>query len=64
MSRLRLLQDVDAAEKAWMAEATTVFGARDAGMAKFDGRATGEVGSRLRELHTLYMRAKDAYEAR
>ena len=64
MSKLRLLQEYTAADKAWMAEVATVFGERDAGMARFHGRATGEPGSRLRELYDRYVKARDAYEAR
>ncbi len=61
MNKLRLLQDSTAADKAWMAEVRTVFGERDAGMARFHGRATGEPGTRLRELYDLYVKARDAY---
>lgn len=64
MSKLRLLQEATAADKAWMAEVAAVFGAREAGMARFQGRAKGEPGSRLRELYDCYMKARDAYRAR
>ena len=63
MSKLRLLQDSTAADKAWMTEVRTVFGERDAGMARFHGRANGEPGTRLRELYDCYVKARDAYEA-
>lgn len=46
-----------------MAEVAAVFGERDAGMARFHGRATGEPGSRLRELYNEYVKARDAYGA-
>lgn len=62
MSKLRLLQESAEADKAWMAEVVAVFG-RDAGLARFEGRARGEKGTRLRELHDIYVRARDAYEA-
>jgi hypothetical protein len=64
MSKLKLLQESTAADKAWMAEVATVFGERDAGLARFQGRANGEPGTRLRELYNLYVKARDAYEAR
>ena len=63
MSKLRLLQDATAADKAWMAEVAAVFGERDAGLARFHGRATGEPGSRLRELYDRYVKARDAYHS-
>lgn len=63
MSKLRLLQEASVAEKAWMKEVTAVFGASDAGMARFQGRATGEPGSRLRELYNAYVKVRDAYAA-
>jgi hypothetical protein len=47
-----------------MAEVAAVFGEREAGLARFQGRATGEPGSRLRELYSRYVKARDAYEAR
>lgn len=62
MSRLRLLQERTAADKAWMAEVAVVFGERDAGIARFDGRATGERGSHLRDLYEQYMKAREAYK--
>ena len=63
MSKLRLLQESTEADKAWMAEVRSVFGEREAGMARFHGRATGEPGTRLRELYDLYVKARDAYHA-
>ncbi|MGD9982351.1 MAG: hypothetical protein AB7H66_09065 [Hyphomonadaceae bacterium] len=64
MSRLTLLKDSTAADRAWMAEVAAVFGAREAGLARFDGRAMGEPGSKLRELYAAYEKARAAYEAR
>jgi hypothetical protein len=64
MSKLRLLQESTAADKAWMTEVAAVFGEREAGLARFQGRATGEPGSRLRELYDCYVKARDAYSAR
>lgn len=61
MSKFRLLQASTAADKAWMTEVTAVFGERDAGMARFQDRANGEPGSRLRELYDSYVAARDAY---
>jgi hypothetical protein len=46
-----------------MAEVKAVFGEREAGLARFHGRATGEPGSRLRELYDRYVKARDAYNA-
>ncbi|MEQ1493252.1 MAG: hypothetical protein ABL871_02655 [Terricaulis sp.] len=63
MSKLRLLQESTEADKAWMAEVRSVFGERDAGMARFHGRATGEPGTRLRELYDVYVKARDAYNS-
>lgn len=63
MSKLRLLQESTAADRAWMAEVAQVFGEREAGLARFQGRATGEPGSRLRELYDRYVKARDAYNA-
>lgn len=63
MSKLKLLQESTAADRAWMAEVRKIFGERDAGMARFHGRATGEPGTRLRELYDCYVRARDAYHA-
>lgn len=63
MSKLRLHQEFTAADKAWMEEVAAVFGEREAGMARFHDRATGEPGSRLRELYDHYKRARDAYNA-
>jgi hypothetical protein len=63
MSKLRLHQEFATADRAWMAEVAAVFGEREAGMARFHGRATGEPGSRLRELYDQYVKARDAYGA-
>lgn len=62
MSKLRLLQESTAADRAWMAEVRAVFGDREAGLARFQGRATGEPGTRLRELYDRYVKARDAYK--
>ena len=56
------MQDATAADKAWMAEVVAVFGEREAGMARFEERANGEPGSRLRELYNQYVAARDAYK--
>jgi hypothetical protein len=64
MSKLRLLQESTEADRAWMEEVKVVFGAREAGMARFHGRATGEPGTRLRELYDRYVKARDAYNGR
>jgi hypothetical protein len=61
MSKLRLLQESTAADKAWMAEVAAVFGEREADLARVQGRANGEPGSRLRELYDCYVKARDAY---
>lgn len=63
MSRFRLLQEATAADKAWMAEVIAVFGERDAGMARFNERANGEPGSRLRGLYNQYVATRDAYRS-
>ncbi len=63
MSKLRLLQEATAADKAWMAEVAVVFGEREAGMARYEGHAKGEPGSHLRELYDCYVKARDAYRA-
>lgn len=62
MSKLRLLQESTAADRAWMAEVRVVFGDREAGLARFQGRANGEPGTRLRELYDRYVKARDAYK--
>jgi hypothetical protein len=63
VSKLRLFQEATEADKAWMAEVRAVFGDRDAGMVRFHGQATGEPGSRLRELYDRYVKTRDAYNA-
>ncbi|MES1159086.1 MAG: hypothetical protein ABUL42_04245 [Terricaulis silvestris] len=60
-TRLALLSASTAADKEWMAEVAAIFGARDAGLARFQDRANGLPGSRLRELYTSYVKARDAY---
>jgi hypothetical protein len=64
MSKLRLLQESTAADRAWMAEVASIFGEREAGLARFQGRATGEPGSHLRDLYDRYVKARDAYDGR
>jgi len=64
MSKLKLLQASSEADRLWMSEVRSVFGDRDAGMARFHGRATGEPGSHLRDLYDRYVKARDAYAAR
>ena len=63
MSKLRLLQEATAADRAWMAEVALVFGEREAGLARFQGRANGDPGSRLRELYNEYVKTREAYDA-
>lgn len=63
MNKLKLLQAASAADKAWMEEVALVFGEREAGMARFHGRATGEPGTKLRELYDTYVKTRDAYHA-
>lgn len=63
MSRFSLFQAVDAADKAWMSEVVAVFGESDADGARYHGRATGELGSRLRDLYDSYLTARDAYRS-
>lgn len=46
-----------------MDEVRAIFGERDAGMARFHGRAKGEPGTRLRELYDRYIKARDAYNS-
>jgi hypothetical protein len=61
MSRLRLLRAAAEAEKTWMLEVQAVFGVRDASYARYQDRAMGEPGSRLRELYKEYEKAREAY---
>jgi hypothetical protein len=63
MSKFALFQAASAADKAWMIEVARIFGAREAGLARFHGRATGEPGSQLRVLYQGYVRTRDAYNA-
>ena len=63
MSRVHLLQAAAAAERAWMAEVQAIFGARYANLERTNGRANGEVGSRLRALHDAFMSASIAYKS-
>jgi hypothetical protein len=62
MSKIGLWQASVAADKAWMVEVVAVFG-RDAGLARFQNRANGEPGTRLRELYNVYVATRDAYAA-
>lgn len=64
MSKLRLFQCATEADKAWMTEVRSQFGEREAGMARIHGRATGEPGTRMRELYEQYVKTRDAYNAR
>ena len=61
MSKLRLLQAASAAEKTWMLEVQAVFGVREASYARYQDRAMGDPGSRLRELYKAYESARAAY---
>jgi len=61
VSKLSLLQAAASAEKIWMFEVQTVFGVRSASYARHQDRATGEPGSRLRELYDAYESARTAY---
>lgn len=63
MSKFALFQAANAADKAWMVEIARIFGAREAGLARFHGRATGEPGSHLRYLYQGYVETRDAYNA-
>jgi hypothetical protein len=63
-TKLELLQASTTADRAWMAEVVSLYGEREAGMARFHGRATGEPGTRLRELYDLYIAARDAYASK
>ncbi len=63
MSKISLWQDSTAADKAWMVEVVAVFGERHAGLARFQDRANGEPGTRLRQLYNSYVKARDAYSA-
>jgi hypothetical protein len=61
MSKLALFQAASAADKAWMIEVARIFGIREAGLARFHGRAMGEPGSQLSVLYQGYVRTRDAY---
>lgn len=63
MSKFALFQAASAADKAWMAEIIRTFGDREAGLARFHGRATGEPGSHMRHLYQGYVSTRDAYNA-
>lgn len=63
MSKFALFQAASAADKAWMAEIARSFGDREAGLARFHGRATGAPGSHLRNLYQRYVETRDAYNA-
>lgn len=62
MSRLHLLQAATAADREWMAEVAIVFGEHEAGLARFQDRANGAAGTRLRDLYDTYVRTRDAYQ--
>jgi len=63
MGKIELLRAANDAEQAWMSEVKTVFGERDASMARYQDRATGERGSELRRLYDRYIAARDAYQS-
>lgn len=63
MSKFVLFQAASAADRAWMVEVARIFGDREAGLARFQGRATGEPGSRLHDLYQAYVKTRDAYNA-
>jgi hypothetical protein len=63
MSRFRLFQEANAADAAWMAEITRLFGAREAGQARVHGLGEGQPGSLLRQLHDRCAEARNAYRA-
>ncbi len=62
MSRLQLLNAATLADREWMAEVAVVFGEREAGLARFQDRANGAPGTRLRDLYNVYVRTRDAYQ--
>jgi hypothetical protein len=63
MSKISLWQAAIAADKAWMVEVVAEFGERNAGLARFQDRANGQPGTRLRQLYNSYVAARDAYSA-
>ena len=63
MSRLRLLQDANDADKAWMVEVVNAFGERESGLARYHDDAKGDPGTPLRELYNAYVRTRDAYRS-
>ncbi len=63
VSKVRLLQASKAAEDAWLAEVVAVLGAREASLARYQGRANGVPGSRLNDLYNLFLIAQRAYMA-
>ena len=63
LSKLSLLKASIAADRAWMTEVIALFGERNSGMARFQERANGEPGTRLRELYDAYVAARDAYQS-
>lgn len=63
VSKVRLLQACKAAENAWVAEMEAVLGAREASLARYQGRANGAPGTRLNELYNLFIAAQTAYTA-
>jgi hypothetical protein len=63
MSRYALFCAAKAADNAWMSEIARVFGVKDAGRARIQGRASGEPGSHLRALYDQSETARIAYQA-
>ena len=61
VSKVRLLQASKAAEDAWFAEVVAVLGAREASLARYQGRANGLPGTRLNDLYNLFLVAQRAY---
>jgi|GEM_PF-1542279 len=63
ISKVRLLQASKAAEDAWLAEVESVLGAREASLARYQGRANGAPGSRMNDLYKSFLAAQSAYSA-
>lgn len=63
MTRYALYCAAHAADDAWMSEIARLFGAKDAGRARIEGRAAGEPGSHLRALYDQSQSTRIAYQA-
>lgn len=63
ISKVRLLQASKAAENAWLAEVEAVLGAREASLARYQGRANGAPGTRLNDLYNRFIAAQDEYKS-